>query len=119
MPASDFQVGPSCSQRSEGEIVRPGRMRPLFAIVIWPAFAGVPVAGNVGTMPQVCVGLQLPGATRLIVKVCERVAKFSFSMPYWNPKVRRSWRAGFQSTVVEKECRVVCLPLSRHENVPK
>src|SRR5574338_270752 len=68
-------------------------------------------------MPQVCVGLQLPGKTRLMVNVCERVAKFSFSMPYWNPNDSRSYRAGFQSIVVANEYRVVCLPLSRHENV--
>jgi hypothetical protein len=65
-------------------------MRPPLEIVIWPAFVAVPVVGQVLGMPHVWRSLQLRGATRLMVNVCVRVAKFSFNMPYWKPNESRS-----------------------------
>ena len=49
-------------------------------MVNWPALMA-PVRGKVLKAPWVRVGDQLPGTTRLIWKVCVRVAKFSFNMP--------------------------------------
>jgi len=56
-------------------------MRPLLAIVIWPALTAVPVVGKRLTWPQLWVGLQLPGRIRLMVNVWVRVAKCSRSIP--------------------------------------